>query len=65
MPMPRCSHCGELVSPERDDCASCGTPVPDHALPLERRVRALIIGSLVLGAMVILGSLVRDWLASG
>jgi uncharacterized OB-fold protein len=65
MPTPRCSHCGELVSPEHDYCVGCGTPIPDHGLPLERRVRALIIVSLVLGAAVILGSLVRDWLASG
>jgi uncharacterized OB-fold protein len=63
--MSHCSFCGELVSPEHDACPSCGTPSPDHALPLERRVRALIITSLVLGALVILGSLVRDWLASG
>jgi hypothetical protein len=34
-------------------------------MSFERRLRALLISILVLGALVILSSFVRDWLASG
>lgn len=64
MSLLRCPSCGELVSDGREYCAGCGTRVPDDAAPIERRVRALLITALVLGAAVILSSLVRDWIAS-
>ena len=62
--MLRCPYCGEIASAEREFCASCGTKVPDHSAPFERRVRALLISVLVLGALVILSSFARDWFAS-
>jgi hypothetical protein len=38
--------------------------VPDQGAKFERRVRALLIAILVLGALVFLSSLARDWFAS-
>jgi hypothetical protein len=58
--MLRCPSCGELVTGERDICVNCGRAVPDPALPAERRMRAALIAAFVLGALVLLGNLVRQ-----
>ena len=64
MPFRRCPYCAELVSDERETCAACGTRMPDDEVPFERRTRLALVSALVLGAMLILSSFVRDWLAS-
>jgi hypothetical protein len=61
--MIKCPRCGELVSGDRELCIGCGRPVPDPARPVERRLRALVIGAFVLGALMLIGQMIRDSLA--
>lgn len=58
--MIKCPRCGELVSGGAERCIGCGRLVPDPSRPMERRLRALLIGAFVVGALILLGGLVRD-----
>lgn len=58
--MIKCPKCGELVSSDRERCLSCGRVVPDPDRPVERRLRILVIGAFVLGALVLIGGMVRS-----
>lgn len=58
--MTKCPKCGELVTGDRDRCIGCGRAVPDAARPLEQRLRMLVIGAFVLGALVMIAQMVRD-----
>jgi len=58
--MMKCPRCGELVSGDREICVACGRPVPDPARPVERRLRGLVIAAFVIGALVLIGGMIRD-----
>ena len=61
--MIKCPRCGELVSGDRELCLGCGRPVPDPSRPVERRLRALLIAAFIVGALVLIGGMVRDSIA--
>ena len=62
--MMKCPRCGELVTGDREICIGCGRPVPDPTRPVERRLRALVIGAFVLGALLMIGGMIRDAIAT-
>ncbi|MDB4880374.1 MAG: hypothetical protein JWL60_1820 [Gemmatimonadetes bacterium] len=62
--MVKCTHCGELVTGDREVCLGCGRAVPNPDRPVERRLRAMLIAAFVLGGVLMIGQMIRDSLAS-